>query len=211
MKPTQAERKRDRAVKKHIALYERVSTDKQEFRSQHHALLTYCRRQRWVSPLVYAEKDCRANAKRTVLNELLKDARLGKFEVVVVFKVDRLGSRPLHIYQVVEELRHLKIRFVSINDHIDTSDTSGKTDLLLGFMSTMAGNELHSIRERTKAGLAAARKSGKRLGRPPLNADKIAEVKRQLAQGKTGAEITASTGVSAGMISRIRNDRAKGP
>lgn len=194
-----------------VALYERVSTDKQEFRSQHHALMSYCQRQGWKNPQVYSEKDCRANAKRTVLNQLLQDARLGRFNTIVVFKIDRVGSRPLHIYQVVEELRHLKVRFISVNDHIDTADTTGKTDLLLGFMSTMAGNELHSIRERTRAGLAAARKSGKRVGRPPTSEEKRAEVKRLIGDGRTTKEIHEKTGLSAGMISKIRNDRANGP
>lgn len=187
-----------------VALYERVSTDRQEFKSQHGALVAYCQRNGWSDFVVYSEKDSRANAKRTQLNELLKDARLGKFGAVVVFKIDRVGSRPLHIYQVVEELKHLKIRFISINDHIDTADTSGKTDMLLGFMTTLAGTELASIRERTKAGLAAARKSGKQLGRPALAPEKIDQVKKMLGDGYTGKEIKTKLGVSVGTVSRIR-------
>lgn len=193
-----------------IALYERVSTDKQEFKSQHGALQAYCRRQGWRSPQIYEEKDSRSNAKRTVLNQLLINARQGHFDVVVVFRIDRLGSKPLHIYQVVEELKHLKIRFISLNDHIDTEDTTGKSDMLLGFMTTMAGNELHSIRERTKAGLAAARRSGKRVGRPPLAAEKIALVQQLGAQGRSYEQIARMAKISEASISRILQRDKKG-
>lgn len=189
-----------------VALYERVSTDKQEFRSQHGSLVAYCGRQGWRRPLVYAEKDSRANARRTVLNQLLIDARLGKFSTVVVFKIDRMGSRPLHIYQVLEEFRHLKIRFISINDHIDTDDTTGKSDMLIGFMTTMAANELDSIRRRTRAGLEAARKRGRLVGRPPTSR-KVRDLVLFLRtkQKKTYAQIRKSTGVSQSTISRIVN------
>lgn len=192
-----------------VALYERVSRETQHHRSQHAALEAYCRRQGWKNPRVYQEKLSRDNPKRTVLNQLLEDARGGKIDVVVIYRMDRLGSRPVYMLQVVEELKHLKIRFISVGDHIDTEDKSSKAEILLGFMSTIAGAELSSIRQRTRDGIAAARKRGMRIGRPPLDPAKSQHVRELIMEGLTTKKINAKTGVSLGKISQIRNAKQK--
>lgn len=204
----------------HVALYERVSTDRQEFAAQHGAIEAYCRRQRWPLKQIYAEKESGSRAKRTALDTLLRDAREGRVDIVVIYRLDRLGRSPLHLYQVLEEFKRLKVRLVSVHDGIDTAGNSPVMEMQMGMLATLANYERELVRERTKAGMAAARKNGAKVGRPPTDQKKVIEVRRLAKAGKKYREIFKRTGVSPASISRIlnqsklsipRNDRASPP
>ncbi len=188
-----------------VALYERVSTDRQEFSAQHGAIEGYCRRQKWPMKRIYAEKVSGARSKRTALDLLLRDAREGRVDIVVIYRLDRLGRTPLHLHQVLEELKRLKVRLVSVHDGIDTGQNSAVMEMQMGMLATLANYERELVRERTKAGVAAARKNGAKVGRPPTEPKKVAEVLRLAKAGKKYREIFKRTGVSIASISRILN------
>src|SRR6185295_10570273 len=98
------------------------------------------------------------------LDALLKDARRRRFDVLVCWRLDRLGRNLRHLVTLIEELQALGIAFVSLGEGIDCTTPAGK--LQLHILAALAEFERGRIRERVLAGLKRARTQGKRLGRP---------------------------------------------
>src|ERR1700751_6400854 len=96
---------------------------------------------------------------------LLADARRRRFDVLVVWRLDRLGRNLKHLITLLEELQALGIAFVSLNEGIDATTPAGK--LQMHILGAIAEFERARIAERVRAGLVRARAQGKRLGRPP--------------------------------------------
>ena len=95
------------------------------------------------------------------LNEMLKNAR--EDDVIVIWKLDRLGRSLKHLVELVAELNERKIGLKSLNDPIDTTTAQGR--LVFNIFASLAEFEREIIRERTNAGLAAARARGRKGGR----------------------------------------------
>ena len=130
---------------------------------------------------------------RPELSKLLDQLRPG--DTLVVWRLDRLGRSTSHLFQTVSELGERGIGFCSLTEAIDTTTPAGR--LLFGIMASVAAFERDVIRERTIAGLAAARARGKVGGRPPImTPDKLAVARRMLAEGKPKAAIAKTIGVS---------------
>ena len=104
-----------------------------------------------------------AKAKRPGLDEILKDAR--PKDVIVIWKLDRLGRSLKHLVDLVAELNERDIGLRSLNDPIDTTTAQGR--LVFNIFASLAEFEREIIRERTNAGLAAARARGRTGGRKP--------------------------------------------
>ena len=135
------------------ALYLRVSTLEQNADSQRRELQIYAARHDWQ--IVDQYEDCASGAdpKRPEMARLLADARAGKFETVLVWKLDRFGRS---LYNVLENLRVLEdelVRFVSISDGIDTDRKSPASKLLLHIMAAFAECEREMLRERCVSGM----------------------------------------------------------
>lgn len=136
--------------------YARVSTRDQNLDLQIDALKeTGCKE-------IFHEVVSGAKAKRAELDRLL--SRLRKGDVLVVWKLDRLGRSLKHLISLVHELSEKGIGLQSINDPIDTTTSQGK--LVFNIFACLAEFERDIIQERTKAGLNAARARGKTGGRP---------------------------------------------
>ncbi|MCA8999492.1 MAG: recombinase family protein [Planctomycetaceae bacterium] len=138
--------------------YARVSTNLQELRSQVDAL------QKCGVPrdLIFTDKISGAKDSRPGLDACLKELRDG--DVLLVWRLDRLGRSVRHLVQLVEELQKKGVGFRSICDGaIDTTSASG--ELVFMIFSALAQFERRLISERTKAGLAAARARGRMGGR----------------------------------------------
>jgi DNA invertase Pin-like site-specific DNA recombinase len=154
------------------ALYVRVSTVDQHCENQLADLNGYVAARGW-EPHVYTDRGVSgAKAGRPALNHLLRDAKRRKIDVLVVWRLDRLGRSLRHLILLLDELAAVGVGFVSLNEGIDTSTPAGR--LQLHVLGAIAEFERDRIRERVRAGLARARAQGKRLGRPrchPLPAD----------------------------------------
>ena len=110
----------------------------------------------------FADKTTGAKAERKGLDEALAYLRPG--DTLVVWKLDRAGRSLPHLIELLKGLKERDIEFVSLTEQIDTSTPGGK--LLFHMMGALAEFERDLIRERTNAGLAAARARGHRGGRP---------------------------------------------
>ncbi|WP_019503259.1 recombinase family protein [Pleurocapsa sp. PCC 7319] len=137
--------------------YARVSTNDQNLDLQLDALRSHgC--ERFFSDVVSGAK-----ANRPGLDEMLKNAR--EDDVIVIWKLDRLGRSLKHLVELVAELNERKIGLQSLNDPIDTTTAQGR--LVFNIFASLAEFEREIIRERTNAGLAAARARGRKGGRKP--------------------------------------------
>lgn len=185
-----------------VGLYVRVSTQAQKFDAQLAELKAYCARRGWKKVHVYSEKESGANDSRTVLNELLMQARAGKIDVIVIWKIDRLGRSMLHFLQIVQELKKLGIGIIVTTEGIDTTVDNPGAELQMNFMALMASHGRQLISDRTKIGQAWARKHGRFAGRPPKHEKELATAKKMRAQGKSFSEISKKVGLSAGYLCR---------
>jgi DNA invertase Pin-like site-specific DNA recombinase len=111
---------------------------------------------------VYREVSSGVRVERPVLNELLRHLRAG--DVVVIWKLDRLGRSLTHLVKLVNELHAKDVGLQSLHDPIDTTTPQGR--LCFNVFASLAEFERDLIRERTHAGLASARARGRRGGRP---------------------------------------------
>lgn len=104
-------------------------------------------------------------------------------DTLVVWKLDRLGRSLPHLVQTITELQNRKVYFMSIQEKIDTTSPGGK--LIFHVFSALAEFERDIIRERTLAGLAAARLRGRKGGRPrKITAEMIESARELLADNK---------------------------
>lgn len=117
---------------------------------------------------IFIDKKSGSQSERPGLDDCLKSLQKG--DVLVVWRLDRLGRSMTHLVSIVEDLKSRNVGFRSISDgSIDTTTASG--ELVFNIFSSMAQFERRLIQERTKAGLAAARARGRTGGRPRLEAN----------------------------------------
>jgi len=136
--------------------YARVSTKDQNLNLQLDAL------QQAGCEKIFKEKMSGASADRPELLKLLEHVREG--DVIVIWKLDRLGRSLKHLVEIVNDLMSKQVGLLSLNDPIDTTTPQGR--LTFNIFASLAEFEREVIRERTKAGLAAARSRGRQGGRP---------------------------------------------
>jgi DNA invertase Pin-like site-specific DNA recombinase len=136
--------------------YARVSTADQNTAMQTDALkAAKCEK-------IFVENGSGGDRKRPMLAKCLSFIREG--DTLVVWKLDRLARSTAHLYEIMELCTEKKVMFRSLNDSIDTSTAAGKC--MFGMLCVFAEFERNIIRERTMAGLAAARARGRKGGRP---------------------------------------------
>jgi DNA invertase Pin-like site-specific DNA recombinase len=174
--------------------YARVSTDTQDTALQLDALdRAGCER-------VYSETASGVRSDRSQLQAMLDYVRAG--DVVVVWKVDRLGRDPAHMLHVMGQLTGRGVAIRSLTEAADTMSSDGR--LLFGLHAVLGGHERDKISERTRAGLAAAKARGVRLGRPrALNADQVLAAKRLRRGGMSLGQIAKSLGTSKTTVARV--------
>lgn len=167
--------------------YARVSTEDQNLALQKDALAAAgCER-------VFEEKESGARTDRAGLVEALRFARPG--DTLVVWRLDRLGRSLPDLVKVVGELEKAGIGFESLTEKIETGTAAGR--LVFHVFAALAEFERNVIRERTKAGLAAARARGRKGGRPGVPAEKVRAIQALATdRSKSPSEICKALGVS---------------
>ncbi|AVM65223.1 MULTISPECIES: recombinase family protein [Dietzia] len=180
--------------------YTRVSTASQDAQLQLDALIDSGVQKRDVFSDVTSGS--RAAIERPGMKRLLDYVESG--DTVVVWRIDRLGRSLIDVLNTVNLLRDKGVKIRSLSDGIDPETTSGR--LMLGMLATLAEYERELITERVNAGIAAAKQSGTRFGRPPVDPAVIAE-KLDIAQGarkkgRTAAEAASLVGWSRATLYR---------
>lgn len=180
--------------------YTRVSTVSQDARLQLDALTAAGVEPRDVFSDVTS--GARTAITRPGMKKLLDYADGG--DTVVVWRIDRLGRSLIDVLNTVNLLRERGVKVRSISDGIDPETSSGR--MMLGMLATLAEYERELITERVNAGIAAARQSGTKFGRPAVNpavvAEKLAIVRDARAKGRTAQEAARLVGWSRATLYR---------
>lgn len=140
---------------------------------------------------------------RKGLNDVLTD--LAEGDTFIVWKFDRVGRSALHLLMLLDQLRSRGIDFISLTENLDTSTPMGR--LVYTQLAGFAEFEREMNIERTKAGMAAARKRGQHIGRPALLSDEqIKHAASAIDSGvETKAGMAALFGVSTKTLTRALN------
>jgi DNA invertase Pin-like site-specific DNA recombinase len=151
------------------AIYARVSTLDQEPENQLQELRRYAAARGWYAAEYVDRGVSGAKDRRPALDLLLADAKRRRFDVLVCWRLDRLGRNLRHLILLLDELQAVGIGFVTLGEGIDTTSPTGR--LVLHVLGAIAEFERERIRERVLAGLQRARTQGVKLGRPKLRID----------------------------------------
>lgn len=144
-----------------------------------------------------------ASSARKELRRMMADARRGRFDVLVVWRSDRLFRSLKDMVTTLEELAALNIGFVSVTEPLDSTTPQGR--LLTHLVSAFAEFERALLVERTKAGMEAARRRGARIGRPPVTVS-VSTARLLRAQGVSMKEIARRQGVGLTTLRRALKD-----
>jgi DNA invertase Pin-like site-specific DNA recombinase len=155
--------------------YARVSTQDQTLNLQKDAL------EKIGCNKIFTDTASGAKTERRGLNEALDYVREG--DTLVVWRLDRLGRSFKHLIETISQLNTRKIGFKSLTENIDTTTSGGK--LIFHIFGALAEFERNLIRERTNAGLQAARARGRKGGRPKSLIGKKAAIAQELYENKT--------------------------
>lgn len=181
------------------AIYARVSTLDQEPENQLQELRRYIAARGWTAVEYVDRGESGAKDRRPQLDRLVADAKRRRFDVVVCWRLDRLGRSLRHLILLIDELHALGVSFVSLSEGIDATTPAGR--LQLHVLGAIAEFERDRIRERVLAGLQRARMQGKRLGRPrtrPAMIDVPGGTVRAAAQAWGVSKTTAAKWIAEG-------------
>ncbi len=150
-----------------IAIYARVSTDKQSTENQLLELRTLCNQLGYTIVQEYTDNGisgAKSRDARPALDQLLKDATRRKFDMVMCWSIDRLGRSLQNLVEILNELQALKIDLYFQQQGMDTSTPSGR--MIFSVFGAIGEFERNLIRERVIAGQQRAKANGVKLGRP---------------------------------------------
>jgi DNA invertase Pin-like site-specific DNA recombinase len=185
-----------------VAVYARVSTSEQHPEAQLEPLRAYAAARGLEIVGEYVDHGVSgAKARRPALDRLLADARRRRFDAVACVKLDRLARSVHHLTALGQELAALGVDLIVLDQAIDTSTPAGK--LLFHVLGSIAEFERDLIRERTCAGMAAAKRRGARFGQPrKLRGVTDLRLEQMLASGRSLRSIARELGCAAATVAR---------
>jgi DNA invertase Pin-like site-specific DNA recombinase len=193
-----------------VALYVRVSTHKdQTVENQLIALRDWAAAQGHVVVAEFADEGisgAKGRDKRPGVDALMKAATRREVDMIAVTALDRLGRNLNHLVQFVAELEALRVGLFVRNLALDTSTPAGR--LMFNVIGSLAEFERELMRERTMLGLDRARRQGKRLGRPKVEAATERRIAALLEAKTPINRIARLTRVSMSVIYRVKGEGA---
>ena len=189
---------------KRAAIYLRVSTNDQETDRQESELREYVEARHWDFVLYRDRGQSGAKTDRPALKSMMADLRRRKFDVLVVWALDRLARSLKQLLNIAEECRLLGVDLVSLKQNVDTTLPAGR--LTFQVLGAVAEFERELLRERVKSGMAQARRAGKHVGRPArrkFHAGDIERMKLLRSQGVSVRKLATDFGTSQWMASRL--------
>ena len=180
-------------------LYTRVSTsDQQTILLQIRALREYAVRRGWTIAQQVKEVGSGAS-ERQLREELLEAARRREIDVVLVWRLDRWGRSVADLLATLQELEHLGVGFVSLT--LDLTTPAGRA--MAALLAVFAEFEREILRERLRAGLAHARRNGKKLSRPATAVRHASEIRKLHRTGVSKSEIARRLEIGRTSVRRI--------
>jgi DNA invertase Pin-like site-specific DNA recombinase len=196
---------------KRAALYLRVSTDQQTTENQRIALEAVCRQRGWHVTKIYSDNGIsgsKGRDKRPGLDEMLKDAARGHFDVLMTWSVDRLGRSLQDLIGTLQDLHAAHCDLFLHQQGLDTSTAAGRA--MFQMMGVFSEFERTLIQSRVIAGLARARekgtKTGNPIGRPRVPDSTEAAIRARLASGVGILKVAREVGVGTGVVQRVRRE-----
>jgi DNA invertase Pin-like site-specific DNA recombinase len=190
---------------KTVALYLRVSTNEQTIENQRQELIAACERRGWRIVKTYTDdgiSGARGRDKRPAFDQLHKAIVRHEFDIVAAWSVDRLGRSLQDLIAFLNEVQSAGVDLYLDRQGLDTSTPAGRA--LFQMMGVFGEFEREMIRERVKAGLARARVTGTRSGKPiggrPLAPERVDAVRAALAKGEGIRAAARACGVSVGKV-----------
>ena len=187
---------------KRAALYLRVSTVDQHPETQVYDLRQMAVQRGYEIVKEYTDRISGVKARRPALDEMMRDARRGRFDVVLVWACDRIARSVRHFLEVLDEFNRFGIEFVSFRESIDTAGPLGRAVVVI--IGAIAELERNLIVERVRAGMRRARLEGRHIGRPAIDLDREAIV-RDRRHGDSLGTIARNHGVSRTTVHRVLN------
>lgn len=155
------------------ALYGRVSTKDQNVETQKLVMKEYCLKNGFEIISEYTDEGISgAKGSRPQLDLMLSDMRQGKFDIILTYKLDRLGRSLKNLIDLLCEFKNRRVRLISIMDNLDTANDNPMTRAFWQLLGVFAELEREIIRSRVISGLERARAEGKQLGRRLGSKDK---------------------------------------
>lgn len=187
-------------------LYGRVSTTDQNPRMQIDELREFAARRGYEVVGEFIDRGVSGTRdRRPELDRLMALAHRGKVDVVVCWRFDRFARSLKFLLLTLDDFRVRGIDFVSLQDNIDTSTPTGR--LAFAIVGAVAEMEREMNRERTRSGIAAARRRGAQIGRPRVRVD-VKVARQLLAQGTSIREAAKQLGVGASTLTRALRSTA---
>lgn len=190
---------------KRAALYMRVSCVDQNPETQLYDLHQMAAQRGYEIVQEYTDRISGVKAKRPGLGQLMRDARHGKFDVVLTWACDRIARSTRHLLETLDELNHLNIEFVSFREQIDTGGPLGRAIVVI--IGAIAELERSLIVERVRAGMRRARLDGRHIGRRPLELDRGA-ILCDRQRGHSLSQIAKTYRISRTTVHRVLQEHA---
>ena len=189
---------------KRAALYMRVSTVDQHPETQLLDLRQMATQRGYEIVAEYTDKLSGTKAKRPGLDQMMADARRGRFDVVLVWASDRIARSVKHFLDVLDELNRIGVEFISFREQIDTGGPLGRAIIII--VGAVAELERNLIVERVRAGMRRARLEGTHIGRPSLDIDREG-ILRDRQHGRSLGQIAREHRISRTTVHRVLNQQ----
>ncbi len=193
---------------KRAAIYCRVSTGDQHLETQLLDLRELAKQRGLEIVREYSDVISGAKSKRPGLESLMSDARRHRFDVVLVTAFDRIARNVRHFLEVLDELNHIDIQFISLRENIDTGGPLGRA--MLTIIGAIAELERSLIAERVRAGMRRAKLEGRRIGRTPLNIDRE-QVVIDRRSGMSLTKVASKHHISRASVCRLMREAGATP
>ncbi len=191
------------------AIYLRVSRDDQTTENQRLVLARVAEHRGWLIARTYEDQGisgAKGRDQRPAFDLVLKDAVRRKFDILMVWSIDRLGRSVLHVANALAELDGAGIRLYCDREGIDSSTPMGRA--MIQMASVFGEQERSILRARVLAGLDRVRQQGKRLGRPKVSAKVENAIRTDLSAGTGILKVAALVGVGSGTVQRVKKEMA---
>ena len=187
---------------KRVAIYARVSTDKQTCENQLIELRAVAERSGYTIVQEFVDSGisgAKGRADRPALDAMMKAASQRKFDLILVWSIDRLGRSLQNLVELLNDLQSMRVDLMFLQQGMDTSTSSGR--MMFSIFGALAEFERNLIRERVMAGQQRAKAAGVKLGRPSKMNDGMRNAIKILREKGMGIkQIAKQLGVGIGTV-----------